>query len=241
MTTSKILGVGLTAGLLTACSPQIDDNFCDEQTPCAQRGQACDVMTNRCEQADVDVSSTEDPAPASFMTKAVAFHRGELCVPHEVQSGAPLPVVMRPCLHACVVPSSFEYRQVFECVGSRCEASVLSWVVASSAAQGCPTDAFGSFPEAQCQYPVEIPLTISTTLDSGPITGTMRLEAPYLSNADVEAIAAGGNETINERINQYPQQANRIPDGRDISIMPDKAAPPASCEGGACNCYPIGF
>lgn len=237
-------GLGLLMGLaLGACAPQAQQGGCDEDTPCGGRGQVCDLETNDCVAAEIDASTAENPAPASFSDKVIAFHRGEICLPHEVKSGESISVVVRQCLHACVVASSYEFKHSFECRGSRCEAEVLTWTVGSSAATGCPPDAFSSFDGAQCQYANEIEFQLATETSSGPISGTMLLEIPFLTNEDAATIAAdpADTDTVDALVLQYPQMTNRIPDGREISILPGNPAPPASCRDGACPCYPIGF
>lgn len=233
------------AGLLAAtvaCSPHVAMSACDEDRPCDGRGLVCDLDTLECVAADVDTSSTKDPAPPNFTDEFVPFHRGEICLPLEVRSGEPLPVLLRPCLHPCVAPSSFEFRHAFECVGSRCEAYVLGWVVASSGA-ACPPEAFGQFDPAQCQYSTEIGLSIATETTNGPISGTLQLEVPFLTNDEMAAIVASSGDSmlIDETINKYPADPNRRPNGQSVEIRGHLPIPPDSCADGACDCYPIGF
>jgi hypothetical protein len=234
------LALGLAVG---ACAPRADDGGCDEDDPCEGRGQVCELETNDCVAAEVDTSATESPTPASFVDKVVAFHRGEVCLPLEVKSGESAPVLLRPCLHPCLTVSSYEFKHVFECRGSHCEAQAFVWLTASSAAMGCPVDAFGSFDAAQCQYGTEVELSLSTETSNGPISGDMLLEIPFLTNEDAARLAADPDDTevTDELVRQYPQQQNRIPDGRAISILPGNPAPPATCSDGGCPCYPIGF
>lgn len=236
-----LVSVVMTA-TLGACGPQ-GQQGCDEDAPCPGRGQVCDLETHDCVAVEVDASTTESPAPGSFTNKAIAFHRGEICLPHEVQSGADLPVLLRQCLHPCVVASTYQFKHGFECTGSRCNARVLAWTVGSSAATGCPAEAFSAFDATQCQYASEIEFQLSTETSSGPISGTMQLEVPFLTNEDMAQVAADPDDedTIDALVQQYPQMDGRIPDGRSISILASHAAPPESCRGGACPCYPIGF
>ncbi|MCA9651590.1 MAG: hypothetical protein H6712_30470 [Myxococcales bacterium] len=213
---------------------------CDEDRPCEGRAQVCDLETLECVAAEVDTSSTLDPAPASFADQVIPFFRGEVCLPHEAQSGAPLPILMRPCLHPCIAASSYEFRHTFSCVGSRCDALALMWVSGSGSA--CPPDAFGQFDATQCQYATEVEFTIDTNTSNGPISGTMEVEVPFLSNADMATIAANADDaTIRQLVDQYPEDAGRIPDGRPVSLLASNPAPPASCRDGACPCYPIGL
>lgn len=234
----------LAAGLaLAACAPRAEQGGCDDDSQCPTRGQVCDLETNDCVAALVDTSSTENPAPAAFVDKVIAFHRGEICLPLEVQSGESMPVLLRPCLHPCVETSSYQFKHTFACRGSRCDAEAFMWTLGSSAATGCPADAFAGFDAAQCQYGTEVEFKLSTSTSNGPISGTMLLEVPFLTNEDAAMLAADPEnaEATEALVQQYPQQSNRIPDGRAISILPGNPAPPASCAGGACPCYPIGF
>lgn len=226
----------------SGCAPRAEQG-CDEDTPCEARGQVCELESHECVAAMIDTTTTESPAPGSFSNKVIAFHRGEICLPLEVQSGAEVPVLMRQCVHPCIVGSSYEFKHGFECRGSRCEARALMWTVGSSAATGCPADAFSAFDASQCQYAAEVEFLLSTETSNGPISGTMQLEVPYLTNEDAAAIAADPDdaELQEELVLQYPQQDSRIPDGRSISILPGNPAPPASCRDGACPCHPIGF
>jgi hypothetical protein len=232
--------LGLVVG---ACAPRASQGGCDEDDPCTGRGQVCDLETNDCVAAVVDTSAAESPAPATFTDKIIAFHRGEVCLPHEVKSGEPMPLLMRPCLHPCVAVSSFEYKHSFECLGSRCEALAFMWITGSSAATGCPAEAFGAFDASLCQYDTEVELQLATDTSNGPISGSMLLEVPFLTNDDAATLAAdpSDTETVEELVLQYPQQPGRIPDGRAISILPGNPVPPATCVGGECPCYPIGF
>lgn len=233
--------LGLLAGAW-GCAPRASQGGCDDDLECA-RGEFCDLEANECMDAGLDVTSTENPAPGTFQNKVISFHRGQVCVPMEVESGERFPVLMQPCLHPCVSVSSYEFRHIFECLGSRCDALGLMWMTASSAAAGCPADAFGSFDPGMCTYDTEVEFAIATETSNGPISGTMRLEIPFLSNADAETIAADPDDdaTIEALVHQYPDDENRVPDGRDIQIRSNLPTPPESCAGGACDCFPIGF
>jgi hypothetical protein len=241
--TGAWLGSALLAGLwVGACTPRAESG-CDEEDPCTGRGEVCDLEVSECVDAVVDTSATESPAPASFTDKTIAFHRGEVCLPLEVTSGERMPLLMRPCLHPCVTVTSYQYKHSFSCRGSHCDAQAFMWMQASSAATGCPEDAFGAFDASMCQYGTEVELVLSTETSNGPISGYMLLELPFLTNEDAATLAADpeDDETIEGLVQQYPQQDNRIPDGRAISILPGNPAPPTTCAGGACPCYPIGF
>ncbi|MCA9704659.1 MAG: hypothetical protein KDK70_02280 [Myxococcales bacterium] len=236
------MAFGVAAGAV-ACAPRSDSGGCAEDLDCA-RGDYCDTTARQCVAADLDTTATESPAEATFTDKIVPFHRGEICLPMEVQSGAGMPVLMRPCVHPCLAVSSFEFRHDFECVGSSCDALALMWMIASSdGTAGCPADAFGAFDQSQCVYDTEVEFTLATETSNGPIRGSMRLEVPFLSNADMAQIAANpeDHDTIEQLVHQYPEDDGRVPDGRSISILSSHPAPPTSCRDGACPCFPIGF
>lgn len=234
------MAFGVITGAV-ACGPGNGSSGCSDDLECA-RGERCELASSACVTNEIDTTSTENPAPATFSGKPVPFHRGEICLPMEVQSGGALPVLMRPCVHPCLSVSSFEYRHNFQCVGSSCDATALMWMVASSGAD-CPADAFGEFSEAQCVYDTEVEFQILTETSNGPIRGEMRLEVPFLSNADMAIIAADPDDrdTIDALIHQYPDDNGRLPDGRAVSVQSSHPAPPASCRDGACTCFPIGF
>lgn len=238
-------GLGLALGLAaTACAPQGQSGQCQVDEDCMGRGQVCDTVDSICVDDEVDLSSTEDPAPMTFSNKPVPFFRGQVCTVHEVESGAPIPVSINPCLHPCLERGSHHFKHSFSCIGATCDAYVVMWVDADSGPQGCPENAFGEFDPAQCVYGDAIELQMSTNLDSGPISGTMELEIPFLSNADIAQIAGGSDSTdaILELIEQYPRDADRIVGGRAISILPGNPEPPAACDGmSGCDCYGIGL
>jgi hypothetical protein len=228
--------------LLTGC-PQGESGQCTVDADCLGRAQVCDAFNAVCIDEEVDLSSTESPAPSSFTDKAVPFFRGEVCTAHDVQSGERIPVSINPCLHPCINRGSHHFKHFFNCLGSSCEAYAIMWVKGSSIEEGCPADAFGRFPESECVYGDPINLGISTALDSGPISGTMELEVPFLSNDDIALVDGGadGNEEIRALIEQYPQEPGRLVGGRAISILPGNPAPPESCDDGGCSCFSIGF
>lgn len=235
------MAFGVAAGVI-ACAPRAPSGGCDEDLDCA-RGERCEAAMNECLTADVDTTATESPAEGAFTDKVVPFHRGEICLPLEVQSGAAMPVLMRPCVHPCVGVSSFNHRHEFECVGSSCDALALMWMVTNSSAEGCPADAFGAFDQGLCVYDTEVEFQLVTETSNGPIRGNMRLEVPFLSNADMAQIAADPTDsgTIEALVHQYPESDGRLPDGRSVSVLSSHPAPPASCQGDACTCFPIGF
>ena len=238
--------LGAVAGLalLPACAPSSEAG-CDNDASCPARGQVCDLETSTCVQDDIALDSTEADPAESFTNLAVPFFRGEVCVPHEVQSGATIPVSLSPCLHPCLTATSFEFKHFFSCVGSSCDAYATMWVVADSGPNGCPAEAFGRFDQSMCQFPeVPVDLGIGTTIDSGPISGTMLLEIPFLSNDDIEQVAAANSDQalFESLVFQYPTDTNRVPAGRAIQLLPGNPEPVAPCNGSEnCTCYDIGY
>jgi hypothetical protein len=118
------------------------------------------------------------------------------------------------------------------------------WVTA--AGTGCPADAFGQFDRAQCQYPQNVEFTIEPKFGDGKaIEGQMRLEIPFVSNADIGQIAADAenNDLREEIIHKYPEDLGRVPGGMDISLLNGNPEPPATCgaTGEMCDCFDIGF
>lgn len=237
--------LGMAFGVTTtavACSPSSSSGGCADDLDCA-RGEQCELAARSCVANELDTTATENPAEANFTDKVVPFHRGQICLPMEVQSGATMPVLMRPCLHPCLEVSSFEFRHNFSCVGSSCDAVALMWAVVSSNTAGCPPEAFGEFDASECVYDTEVEFGLATETSSGPIRGNMRLEVPFLTNADAALIAEdpGDTDTIDRLVHQYPESDARVPDGRSVSILGHHPEPPASCANGACECFPIGL
>jgi hypothetical protein len=188
-------------------------------------------------------------APATFSGEELVFFRGTACTQMEVQSGASIPVTLATCLHPCVQVLSHRRVHYYECIGSSCDAWAVFWVVADSAAGGCPADAFGEFAKDQCQYPVSVELSIDTTLESGPIEGFMTLEIPFLTNADLHSVLADyPNDAVpppsafEPKILQYKRLDNRVVGGKPISLLDGNPPPPPMCEGSTnCPCFEIGF
>ncbi|MEM6992823.1 MAG: hypothetical protein AAF721_20075 [Myxococcota bacterium] len=245
---NRVLYAAAFSGALsitTACAPSIETGACDADTPCAGRGQMCNLMTSTCEAAELATDSTDEASPTTFTDVEVPFFRGEICVPHEVKSGSTIPVSLSPCMHPCLAASSFEFKHFFSCVGSSCDAYATMWVVADSVPENCPADAFGRFDRAMCTYPMDpVNLGIATSLESGPISGSMLLEVPFLSNADIAEISASGSDQdlFESLVFQYPQDNGRVPDGRAIQLLPENPEPPEACNGAEnCPCYDIGF
>ena len=232
-----------SGGALAACAPS-GDAGCSTDADCPGRGEVCDLATALCVPEDIATDNSIDPAPEEFTGLVVPFFRGRACTTHEVMSGSDIPLTLEPCFHPCVVPQSFQFKHVFSCVGSSCDAFATMWVVADSADGGCPSDAFGRFDESMCVYDTPVEFGISTTSDSGPISGSMRLEIPFLTGDDAEQIAgASNNQSLFEMlVNQYPSDNNRVPGGESISVLPGNEEPPEDCNGSEnCDCFDVGF
>lgn len=235
------LGAALAVSGMLACAPNIDNSGCSQDVDCDGRAEVCDIANSVCVPKEIDTTSTENPAPASF-SGVVPFHRGQVCMVHDVKSGEDVPITVNPCFHPCLEKGAHEFKHYYSCVGSLCEAWAVMFVNATSIPEGCPPDAFGAFDRALCSMGPSVNVKIGTTIDSGPVIGTMSFEIPFLTNADAAAISAAGNTTdiIIEKFEQYPVDDNRVPGGKDIKLNPNNPAPPASCETG-CTCYDIGF
>ncbi|MBC8067062.1 MAG: hypothetical protein IAG13_01915 [Deltaproteobacteria bacterium] len=235
---------GAALGLAAACAPKADVADCSETKPCG-RGEICDLEVNECIDAGLEVENTENPAPMTFSAKPVPFFRGRVCTVHEVQAGAAIPIRLDPCLHSCIDSNSFHHKHYYSCVGTRCEAWAMMYVDAASVAEGCPADAFAKFDPAECVYKDDeaVDFSITVTVDEEPVQGSVSLEVPFLNNLDTAAIAADFDNTdlIREKIEQYPQDEARIVGGKPITLSAASPAPPASCAGGACPCYDVGF
>jgi hypothetical protein len=222
------------------------DQGCTLDEECEGRGEFCNQDNAECEVQQVTLDTTEpDPGAVmpDFQDKIVPFFRGQACTVDAVQSGSPIPVRIEPCLHSCLTINSFHHHHMYDCLGSQCEAFVLAYYTVDGT--GCPADVFGRFDPAQCgtdeNGPVDLSMNI--TINDEPFQGTIKLEVPYLSNADIAAIDAAGSsksDVATEKIYQYPPQATRqIPSTTGISMRSTDPAPPADCTGGACPCYPI--
>ncbi|HWB75337.1 MAG TPA: hypothetical protein VG755_10280 [Nannocystaceae bacterium] len=233
---------GLVAGLVLAgapaCAPTVDPG-CSADSNC-ERGEMCDLMVGECVDIVVDTSSTETPAPGSFNGKPVPFFRGNVCTVHDVQTGAAIPVVLDPCLHPCIATNSHHYQHYYNCLGTHCEAWATMFYDADATA--CPAEAFGKFDAAQCVYGNAVELKITVTVQDEPVSGSLELEVPFLSNADAASLSPGyDSDALNAAIEHYPQEPNRIVGGMPITLSTSSPAPPASCAGGACPCYQVGF
>lgn len=233
-----------------SCAPKADQGECSAVQQCP-RGQECDFDVSVCVDIEANTDATEDPAPMSFSNKAVPFFRGQVCTVREVKAGAAFPVLMTPCLHPCVEWNAFKFKHSWSCVGADCEAFGLLWLNASSGPDGCPADAFGRFDESMCVYPQwdeekypEFRMQAELS-DGSAVQGTMKLEAPFVSNADMAEIAANADDTdlIQDIIRRYPEDPSRIVGGMPISMLTNDPEPPATCgpDGSMCDCFDVGF
>lgn len=234
--TGLVAGLALAGG--PACAPSVDPG-CSADSNCG-RGEMCDLSIGECVDVEAMTDSTENPAPASFTGKPVPFFRGNVCTVHDVQTGAAIPVHLDPCLHPCVATNSHHFQHYYNCVGTHCEAWATMFYDADATA--CPADAFSKFDPAMCVYGSAVDLTITVTVQDEPVSGSLELEVPFISNADAAMLAPNyESAALVEAIEQYPQEMGRIVGGMPITLSPSSPAPPASCAAGACPCYQVGF
>ena len=238
----EVFGVTIfaLAGFVVGCFAE-DSGECSAGLPCPNRGEACDEVTNQCELQPLNVDGTaEEPAPSDF-TDTLPFFRGTVCAATKVKPGDKIPVHIEMCVHSCVNTNGHKFKSQYKCNGSFCEAALI---VYAPGAQGtaCPTDVFGKFPKADCQYlAIDAsagPFTITT---AGAITGTGSLELPFLTNEDVKTIAGtDSTETSWNTIYKYPQDAGRV---FQLTMNANNPSAPANCvdDKSKCTCKDIGF
>jgi hypothetical protein len=176
---------------------------------------------------------------ASF---ALPFFRGRVCVSDAVQPGDTVVVSMSTCVHPCLSPGLLKYKYLYRCDGSGCELGLVGYHPGTTGTN-CPEDVFGQFPMDQCVYAG--PNAFKTTalvLGQDPFVGMGSLLVPFLTNADVEAIAGGDDMSASvwTRIESHMQEPSRVfPMSFDAGNSP---APAACGEGVAgCTCRDIGF
>ena len=200
------------------CAPAADQGECSVDADCEGRGEVCDVDAAACIDGPLDTSSTGTATP-TLTAVPVPFHRGTVCYSESVKAGSPVPVSLAPCLHPCLTAGAHFHSNYYSCVGSTCDAWAFVYFLADGV--DCPADAFGSFPRNECDFTQNpVNLSIGTTIGEGePVLGTMTLEVPFLTNADVQVIDAAGRDTdlMNMKIDQYATQDNRI--AGDISLL----------------------
>lgn len=238
----EVFGVTSLAlvGVLIGCFAE-DSGECSAGAPCPNRGEACDDATKTCEPQELAVDGTAPrPAPTTFAA-TLPFFRGTVCAATNVQPGDKIPVKIDMCVDPCVTSTERKFKSQYRCNGSNCEVALIAYLPGAQG-QGCPADAFGKFPKANCQT-IEItasvgPLSVQST---GPITGTGTLELPFLTNEDVQEIAGTDNfDKVWQLIYKYPQDAGRV---FQLSMNPSNPKAPANCtdDPSLCNCKEIGF
>lgn len=238
-------------GVLPGCLAPGSTGECDTDEDCRARGAVgCDVMQSKCIIDDTVPDSTGDQS-GTFSSMPIPFYRGQLCTSMEVKAGSPIPMYLNPCLHDCLEVNSYRHQNFYECVGGTCEMFVIQWGVATGT--DCPENVFGNFGADRCDYTIfpEDGKHISSQPvirdDDSPIVGTMLIEVPFLSNADIKDIADDPNDRdqIKEKMHQYVRKPNRTPgSGTDerISMQAGSPAPPEMCNGKEnCECFQIGF
>lgn len=231
-------------GLLSACLPEEDSGECSSASACPQRGQVCNLQTHTCELADVDVDATADKAEASFSNVPVPFFRGKVCVGTKVKPGETVPVKVSTCLHPCLTAGGYAFKKQYTCTGSSCDSLVLVYYPKVSGA-GCPVDAFGGFDRSQCVYDERAVSAGPYNITSGPVSGTAKVEVPFLRNDDIATLLPLENQADArvakawELTKQYPIDSDRV---FSVSINAGNPSAPKDCaDESACECREIGF
>jgi hypothetical protein len=238
--------LALGAPLLVGCVGPGEQGQCTTDEECAgARGQICNVEAAVCEDEVYDGTTAETPAGANFSDKIISFFRGTVCAPTQVLSGATFPVEVTPCVHPCITVSLYKFKHFYECTGSLCDAYAVPWYVVDGA--NCPADAFSRFAGACSPDAPTVQLNVNTTLDSGPLVGSMYFEVPFLTNADIAPLVGADGTgdpatgALKSAIFQYPRSNNRMLNGgMPLDIGPSQPAPPADCSAGGCTCFEIG-
>jgi len=216
---------------------------CFVDQDCFGRGEHCNTETGLCGEGDPHPDETGDPPGMSFPTMHVPFFRGQLCTTLDVLAGTQIPATISPCLHPCLeVTGGYKLHHFWDCTGSSCTAWAI-WSI-PAAGTGCPDDVFGQFDQSQCVYdnPLDFRLKATVRDDGTPISGTMMIEVPYLSNDDAAEIAEGSLSTseILEKVWKYPEDPDRLVGPIDLTLA--SPAPPELCNGPTnCECFPVGF
>jgi hypothetical protein len=231
--------------MLASCLGEAEGAECTVDEECHGRGEYCDTQNSVCLVDDTIPDKTGEPAGANFETMNIPFFRGQLCTKMEVRSGSQIPFTISPCLHPCLeVTGGYNLRHFWDCSGSSCRAWVI-WTIPASGT-GCPADVFGQFDEGQfpCVYDNALDAALKATIreDETPISGTMIIEVPFLSNDDIDSIVGGNDSTdaILDIVYQYVEQDNRVTER--IRMDAANPQPPAACDGPTnCDCISIGF
>lgn len=232
-------------GMLGACVPEGDSGECSEFSPCPGRGKVCNLMTQTCEIADVDVDATaEGDAPADFSNVPLPFFRGKVCVGTNVKPGETVPVKISPCVHPCVAAGGYSFKKQYSCSGSNCEALTLLYYPSASGT-GCPADTFGKFDRSQCVYTDYNVSAGPFSISTGPVSGLASVEIPFLTNDDIATLLPL-EDMVDQRVAKTWELAKMYPldEDRVFSITMNNANPgaPADCvDESKCSCREIGF
>jgi hypothetical protein len=170
------------------------------------------------------------------------FFRGRVCVSNAVQPGDTVAISMSPCVHPCLTPGQFKYKYLYRCDGSGCELAIVGYHPGTTGTN-CPADVFGQFPAELCEYGGPFAFTTGALLlGPDPFAGAGSLLVPFMTNADVQAIADGDNmsSSVWMRIESHMQDPGRV---FEMSFAADNAMAPAACAEGVqgCDCRDIGF
>ena len=121
---------------------------------------------------DVDATGPE-PAPASF-TETLPFFRGTVCAATNIQPGDKIPVHIEMCVDPCINANGHKFKSQYKCNGTVCEAVLVTYLP-DAVGTNCPANAFGKFPEANCQ-------TVTIDASAGPLStqssGAINPDAP---------------------------------------------------------------
>jgi len=176
---------------------------------------------------------------ASF---TLPFFRGKVCVSDAPQPGDPVAISMTTCVHPCLSISAFKYKYLYRCTGGGCELAIVGYHP-DTVGTNCPDDVFGEFPAAACEFSGPYAITTSPLLlGPDPFAGAGSLLVPFMTNADVEAIAGGDSESASiwARIEGHAQAVER---SFAMDFAADNAAAPVTCSEGTpgCTCRDIGL
>ncbi len=176
---------------------------------------------------------------ASF---TLPFFRGKVCVSDAPQPGDPVAISMTTCVHPCLNVTAFKYKYLYRCDGAGCELGIVGYHPDTTGTK-CPDDIFGEFPAEQCQDSGPYAITTSPLLlGPDPFAGSGSLLVPFMTNADVEAIAGGDDASgsVWDRIESHDQAPERA---FDMNFAADNQPAPLACSEGVpgCTCRDIGL
>ncbi len=176
---------------------------------------------------------------ASF---TLPFFRGKVCVSDAPQPGDPVAISMTTCVHPCLDVTAFKYKYLYRCNGAGCELGIVGYHPGTTGTN-CPDDVFGEFAAEACEFSGPYPITTNPLLlGPDPFAGSGSLLVPFMTNADVEAIAGGDDASaaVWTRIESHTQAPERV---FDMNFAAEnQPAPPACSEGvPGCTCRDIGL